>query len=681
MKSVLLLLASLVCAQAAVHYPASLSLPVVQAALDGASDGDTVVLPPGTDTWSSFLNISGKALRIMGSGTNPADIQLVTNASGYVYYSGSIYGGGTNATVIVNGVGSQIRTPLIKVHNLGAKSFWLSHIVLDGANGAQPNDGLLWVGDMANPGPSTIHSNVNWGISNLSISNFVKGGIWDRAGVGGHYGIYWNIGFFVTSGTPNSATGLRAYGYTNAFAHGPLWGTTNKTWIEDSLFMFLFSGNGAWDSYRGAMLGMRHCVVYNCVLGAHGTDSGGIALRGGAHSLEINNNQIYSLEATETLSAKRIFQYRGGTFLIHDNVINVHPTAKMTVHCDHYRAFSTNIPYAKGFPTNLYDPWDFVTGLSNNMATVHPEWVPYNPTPNPKDGNQDIYGYPALDQIGISGPYTYGPTNWLGTSSPAYVWSNSINGIDLLCQVNVETNDWGGPVGTNLIQRGRDFFDDGTTPPGYTPLSYPHPKRLALIGASAPTISEIASVTAAIGTVTNLTFTVSAGDLTYDVSSSDEAVLPPAGIVLGGSGTSRTADITTSSVGTSIVTIRVTDGNFLSAVESFTVTSVVGPVETAISTIADQTIVHDTSTGPLAFTIANGSMVLSKLSLQQDIVPNSGIVFSGSGTERFVEVTPAAGISGVARINVGVDIAGQTNYTTFLVTVTPDRTAGPKRVD
>jgi uncharacterized protein len=105
----------------------------------------------------------------------------------------------------------------------------------------------------------------------------------------------------------------------------------------------------------------------------------------------------------------------------------------------------------------------------------------------------------------------------------------------------------------------------------------------------------------------------------------------------------------------------------------------VTPVDGAptITNITDQTIVEDTVTAALSFTIgdvgtAPASLALSASSSNQTIVPNANIVLGGSGAARTVMVTPAANQSGgPVIITVTVSDSGFSSSDTFTVTVTP----------
>ena len=93
------------------------------------------------------------------------------------------------------------------------------------------------------------------------------------------------------------------------------------------------------------------------------------------------------------------------------------------------------------------------------------------------------------------------------------------------------------------------------------------------------------------------------------------------------------------------------------------------------SSIPDQSISVNSSTGPLSFTIGDedpASVTVSGTSSNQVLVPNGNIVFGGSGATRTVTVTPAANQTGATTITVtltdgtgGVGIAP----ITFLLTV------------
>ena len=95
-----------------------------------------------------------------------------------------------------------------------------------------------------------------------------------------------------------------------------------------------------------------------------------------------------------------------------------------------------------------------------------------------------------------------------------------------------------------------------------------------------------------------------------------------------------------------------------------------------ISSIANQTILQNGSTGPINFTVGDAetpavNLQLSGVSSNPTLVPNGNIVFGGSGTDRTVTVTPALGQSGSATITVTVNDGPHDTSTNFVVTVNP----------
>jgi len=198
---------------------------------------------------------------------------------------------------------------------------------------------------------------------------------------------------------------------------------------------------------------------------------------------------------------------------------------------------------------------------------------------------------------------------------------------------------------------------------------------------TAPTISKIANQTINEDTSTAaLAFTVgdaetAAASLTVSAGSSNATLVPASGLVLGGSGASRTIKITPAAgqTGAATITVTVSDGALATSV-SFVLT--VNPVNHAptISAIADQTILVNGTTTTLAFTIddaetAATSLTLTKTSSNPKLVPPVNIVLGGSGASRTVTVTPAAKLTGTATITLTVSDGALTASETFAVTV------------
>ncbi|PYM89328.1 MAG: hypothetical protein DME04_26625 [Candidatus Rokuibacteriota bacterium] len=199
---------------------------------------------------------------------------------------------------------------------------------------------------------------------------------------------------------------------------------------------------------------------------------------------------------------------------------------------------------------------------------------------------------------------------------------------------------------------------------------------------TAPTITPIADQTINEDTATGaLAFTVgdaetAPGSLTVSGSSSNPTLVPNGNIVFGGTGANRTVTVTPAANqnGTATITVTVSDGQ-LSTPTSFQLTVTAVNDAPTITSIANQTTTVGTAVGPLSFTVgdvetAAGSLTVSGSSSNPGLVPNANIVFGGSGANRTVTVTPAAGQTGTATITVAVSDGQLSTPTSFQLTVT-----------
>ncbi len=93
-----------------------------------------------------------------------------------------------------------------------------------------------------------------------------------------------------------------------------------------------------------------------------------------------------------------------------------------------------------------------------------------------------------------------------------------------------------------------------------------------------------------------------------------------------------------------------------------------------ISNVPNQTINEDANTGALAITVGDPDTATTLLSMSGSssdttLVPNSNIVFAGSGSARTVTVTPIANSSGTATITIYVGDGVNVTSDTFQLTV------------
>ncbi len=197
-----------------------------------------------------------------------------------------------------------------------------------------------------------------------------------------------------------------------------------------------------------------------------------------------------------------------------------------------------------------------------------------------------------------------------------------------------------------------------------------------------PTITAISNQTINENTSTGaLAFTVTDAEtplptLGVTGSSNNTSLVPNANIiVLAGSGGNRTVNVTplANQGGTAIITLVVNDGT-ATAHTTFQVTvNAVNDLPT-ISSIANQTINEDNSTGALAFTVSDAETPLATPAVtgssnNTSLIPNANIALAGSGGNRTVNVTPLANQNGIATITLIVNDGTATAQTTFQVTV------------
>lgn len=198
---------------------------------------------------------------------------------------------------------------------------------------------------------------------------------------------------------------------------------------------------------------------------------------------------------------------------------------------------------------------------------------------------------------------------------------------------------------------------------------------------TAPTLSAIADKTIAEDATTGaLAITVgdaetAAGSLSLSATSSNSALVPATAISFGGSGANRTLTLrpAANQSGTATMTVKVSDG-LLSATRSFQLTVSAVNDAPAIGSIAGRTVTSGASSGPIAFGISDPETSADKLTVaasssNQTLLPNSAISLGGSGANRTISLTPAAGRTGTVSVTVRVSDGSASASTTFAVTV------------
>lgn len=454
---------------------ASTSSAAVQAAINAASNGDTVVVPAGSATWSTPVTISGKALTLIGNGigstvitdgTSSSALAITATAANFVRVSGF--------TFISSG--SHTSSGMVDVSGgHGEVAFRLDHLRF------------------------LVSSAVTRGVTTTWI-----------------YGLIDHCLFQNTTGTATQLVSLwgsddstqPGFGMT-PWSWPPSLGTTNAVYIEDCGIYEtagVQSGDSAFDSYGGARFVIRYCSITNSEFGGgHGTDSG---TRRSMHSFEIYNNTYVN-----NLSQKqRAATIRGGTGVIYNNTYGGTGVGWDGVTLMYYRACPPLDQSAWGTcdGTQYKLTWNNSTGwgcsTSGTMGFAadgsYGAWGGIYT--NYFDGASATHGYPGRDQPG----YTTGQV-----LSPIYVWNNG--------GVTAGPYDAGDPPSVGLayyIASGREYYNEQGAKPGYTALVYPHPLVSGGTANTNPPSITTQPQNAAVAVGSQATFSVAAtggGTLTY----------------------------------------------------------------------------------------------------------------------------------------------------------------------
>ena len=170
-----------------------------------------------------------------------------------------------------------------------------------------------------------------------------------------------------------------------------------------------------------------------------------------------------------------------------------------------------------------------------------------------------------------------------------------------------------------------------------------------------------------------------AKDLTLLAVSSDSEVIPAANVVFGGSGADRTLTITAGTQpGCCRLSVYVIDPGGKSNSLSFAVTVLPDNLAPSISTIPNQNTLVSVPTPAIQFEVSDPEtsadrLLVTAVSGNPSLVPNtsSALAFGGSGSNRTISITPAAGQLGVAPIRVNVSDGTNTTSTVFPLVVVP----------
>ncbi len=387
----------------------------VQSAINGAGDGDMVVIPGGNFTWSLPITIN-RSVTLIGGGKYSVNASHDDTGNWPVTITFTSLPNARSGIEISGPQGGFVRVA-----------------------------GIHFAGDV--PGGTSGHGTISinesnraeWRVDNCKFT-VVGNALTDRAsGLGGlvdHVYCY--------SPGCDTSTAIVAMDKRNSYEGGwaisqPIaFGGAGFLFVEDStLIRNCTSSSPATDvvdSQAGGKMVFRHNYVRNAMFGWHGAETGAPERSG--YAFEIYENEFYWSMTGDKYHCAIL--HRGGTALIYDNTAT------------NYQAFWKSWVYRSTSSFGVFGRADGTQPHDGNWGGAYP------------------VGYPVLDQPGRG--QAAGPT--LATVQPqqeakVFLWGN----------VLVNTNPVFHNNPTYVVE-GRDYEisgDDSDRPSWYSPFPYPHP--------------------------------------------------------------------------------------------------------------------------------------------------------------------------------------------------------------
>ncbi len=204
-------------------------------------------------------------------------------------------------------------------------------------------------------------------------------------------------------------------------------------------------------------------------------------------------------------------------------------------------------------------------------------------------------------------------------------------------------------------------------------------------GNTSPTITAIPNQTIRVNESTpELPFTVGdvetpVGDLIVTGTSSNPALIPIENLLFGGLGASRNITVSPNfeSFGTATITVSVLDGGGKSSLSSFVVTVLPGNTPPTLSnSFTNYHTLKDVAVPSISFTVGDLESPAADLEIlvsssNPTVIPEASVVPGGSGANRTVTITPAAGEVGNSVITITVSDFVLTTSRSFNVMVVP----------
>lgn len=405
----------------------------VQNAINVSVDGDTVVIPSGSCTWSTSVLLN-KSVTLKGSGSQVTTI---------------------NAAV----------SETIKVSLGNQKSFVISDIGFTGGTG----DSIIAVyGSMQNWRIYNLYFATDGGATRLILTRGSTYGVIDHNKVSG--------------GTPSEFVTVDDSDWTS-WSRPLVFEDANAVYIEDNQVAWTKSWEGrpVLDSERGGRAVFRYNQVTNSVVINHGFDSGAVS---SALQTDVYNNSFTITDSMSTWA--RLALVRGGTGVWFNNTFTVGKNVWLTNAHIELSVFRNQTD----FISTGHSAWPICDGTQYRMCGVDKFWNATASFPTAClsggsmlcsaskaklcslnsdcptgetcsgfiDGPASSSGYPCFMQPGFGANMK---------STPIYAWNNTFTGSQLGSGTVTIAGD-------AFTIAGRDYFN-GVSNPNFKAFTYPHP--------------------------------------------------------------------------------------------------------------------------------------------------------------------------------------------------------------
>lgn len=504
----------------------------VQDAVDKSNTGDTVVVPPGTNTWERSVVSGSKGIKIQG-------------AAFYVYTASSTLSNQTGLnTKIIDGFTNRNDSFFIASWRELSGQFRLTGFEFSkGASSTlQPSGAVLMRGSIQT---TDGFPNSNWRIDHCYFNKCVQRPMYVYAFAGVIDNCYIDQGGNAGTVFDGRIPDPNEKGHWS-WATDPPYGTVYEGVYMENCYI-RNNGRGCTDGFCGSRVVVRFCTLEGVSIENHGTESTGI-YRGGRWIASYGNNFIGGAPT------EWAHHYRSGSGVVFSNFVStVYPGLWRGLT---YRRLNSYNPWKGANGTNVWDQNDPVlyysgthTGgnhvrqlVDTNASFTANQWVGYSITSLEGIGTSGNSGFGLIsantattitDKGGVGGSFpdlywTNGnhyqirfinrsldapgmgkgdllsggsnvpsipptPTTWPNeVDDPVYFWDNT-------GKVNTSNS------GDSSIVNGRNYTN--AVRAGYVPLTFPHPWAGGAAPPPAPSAPTNLTVTVASATHLSISWT------------------------------------------------------------------------------------------------------------------------------------------------------------------------------